>query len=152
MISEGKERLLIFSGDLVCSLQLGVSKESRVTLTSVYTPREQGIIPMGSVRWWFCSGRKGKKVNFFGCMFAVFFPKRERKATDVVLLGLLHTPHISKLKFILAKLNLWKRWRIGGERRNSPLWFPRGILVEMTLFKEKKATPPKEKTHSSLNE
>lgn len=40
MISERKKRFLIFSGDLVCSLQLGVSKESRVTLRSVYTLRE----------------------------------------------------------------------------------------------------------------
>lgn len=94
MISERKKRFLIFRGDLVCSLRLGASKESRVTLTSVYTPREQGIY------LWRVSGddfvqvgRGKKKWGFLAvvCIFAVFFPKRVRKATDAVLLGLLHT-------------------------------------------------------------
>lgn len=73
--------MLIFSGDLVCSLQLGVSKESRVTLTSVYTPREQGIYPWRVSGDGFVQVERGKKVGFFGhCMHVCsILSKKARK-------------------------------------------------------------------------
>lgn len=51
-------------------------------------------MPMESVSDDFVEVGMGKKVSVLAtvCLFAVFFPKRLRKATDVVLLGFLHTP------------------------------------------------------------
>lgn len=95
---------------------------------------------MEGARWWFCTGRKGKKVKIFGCCVHVcsVLSKKGKKGhrwsfvwSSAYSLHFKTEDYIGQTKSVKEMED--RRWE-----NKQPLGFPRGILVKMTLFKKTK--------------